>query len=125
MKRLTKKQILYLHEELMQQTGGTAGMRDDALLEAALAAPFQSYGGQFVYPTLVGQAARLGYGLTRNHPFVDGNKRIGVHAMLVFLALNGVELEYTQKELSDLFLGVAAGTISCDMLTQWIIEHQQ
>lgn len=74
-------------------------MRDDGLLEAALAAPFQSYDGQPVYPALAGQAARLGFGLVQNQPFVDGNKRAGAHVMLVFLALNGVDLVYTQQEL--------------------------
>ncbi|MBQ7061424.1 MAG: type II toxin-antitoxin system death-on-curing family toxin, partial [Clostridia bacterium] len=68
---------------------------------------------------------RLGYGLIMNHPFVDGNKRIGAHAMLVFLALNGIELDYTQDELSDMILGVAAGGSGFEQLLKWIIGHQQ
>lgn len=66
----------------------------------------------------------MGYGLIKNHPFVDGNKRIGAHAMLVFLALNGIELEYTQKELSDIILKVAAGECGFDDLLKRIIGHQ-
>ena len=66
----------------------------------------------------------MGYGLIKNHPFVDGNKRIGAHAMLVFLALNGIELEYTQEELSDIILKVAAGESVFDDLLKWIIGHQ-
>jgi death-on-curing protein len=90
--KLTKKQILMLHSQLIQETGGSDGLRDEGLLESALEAPFQSYGDQDLFPTVQAKAARLGYGLIKNHPMVDGNKRIGTHAMLVFLALNGVEL---------------------------------
>lgn len=125
MKHLTKQQVLCLHEQLLAQTGGNPGVRDEGLLEAALAAPFQSYDGQLVYPSLAGQAARLGFGLVQNHPFVDGNKRVGAHVMLVFLALNGMELVYTQQELADLFLGIAAGRVSCEEVSLWITEHQE
>ena len=77
-----------------------------------------------MYPTLQAKAARLGYGLIKNHCMIDGNKRIGTHAMLVFLALNGTELSYTQKELYETILGVAAGTITYEGLLEWILEHQ-
>ena len=68
---------------------------------------------------------KLGFGLIRNHAFIDGNKRIGTHAMLVFLSLNGIELTYTQSELSNLILAVAAGTQSFDDMVKWVIEHQE
>ena len=84
MKRLSKKQILMLHTQLIQQTGGSDGVRDYNLLDSAL----ESFGGEDLYPTLQAKAARLGYGLIKNHCMIDGNKRIGTHAMLVFLALN-------------------------------------
>ncbi len=71
-----------------------------------MAALFQSYGGEDIYPSVQQKAAGLGYGLVQNHAFNDGNKRIGAHAMLVFLALNNVELTYKQTELSDVFLGI-------------------
>jgi death-on-curing protein len=122
--KLTKKQILMLHSQLIQETGGSDGLRDEGLLESALEAPFQSYGDQDLFPTVQAKAARLGYGLIKNHAMVDGNKRIGTHAMLVFLALNGVELEYTQKELYEEIMGVAAGKIEYDQLLIWILEHQ-
>jgi death-on-curing protein len=122
--KLTKKQILMLHSQLIQETGGSDGLRDEGLLESALEAPFQSYGDQDLFPTLQAKAARLGYGLIKNHAMVDGNKRIGTHAMLVFLVLNGVELEYTQKELYEEILGVAAGKIEYEQLLNWILEHQ-
>ena len=87
MKKLSKKQILMLHTQLIQQTGGSDGVRDYNLLDSALENPFQSFGGEELYPTIQAKAARLGYGLIKNHCMIDGNKRIGTHAMLVFLAL--------------------------------------
>lgn len=93
---LNKRQVLLLHSRLIAETGGIDGVRDDGLLESSLNAPFQSFGGIDVFPSIQQKAARLGYGLIKNHAFVDGNKRIGTHAMLVFLALNNIELEYTQ-----------------------------
>ena len=124
MKQLTKRQVLLLHEQLLQEFGGTAGIRDDGLLESALAAPFQTFGGQSLYPSVQAKAAQLGFGLVCNHPFVDGNKRIGAHVMLVFLALNGIELSYTQQELIDIIFAVVADRANKTDLLQWIIQHQ-
>ena len=81
------EQILMLHTQLIEQTGGSNGVRDYNLLESAVETPFQSFGGKELYPTIQAKAVRLGYGLIKNHPMIDGNKRIGAHAMLVFLAL--------------------------------------
>ena len=124
MKRLSKEQVIALHNALVDATGGTTGLRDEGLLESALNTPFQSFGDTDVYPSIQQKGARLGFGLIKNHAFLDGNKRIGAHAMLVFLALNGVELEYTQKELSDMVLSVASGELSFDDMVKWVIEHQ-
>ena len=122
--KLTKEQILMLHSELIKMTGGSDGIRDIGLLESALETPFQSYGGEELYPSIQAKAARLCYGLVKNHAMVDGNKRIGVHAMLVFLFVNGYELEYTQKELSDLILDVAADKKQYEDILQWLLVHQ-
>ncbi len=84
MKILSKQQVLKLHEILIAQSGGSPEIRDDGLLESALNAPFQSFDDTDLYPSLLEKAARLGYGLINNHPFVDGNKRIGTHTMLVY-----------------------------------------
>lgn len=124
MKKLSKKQILMLHTQLIQQTGGSDGVRDYNLLDSALENPFQSFGGDELYPTIQAKAVRLGYGLIKNHCMIDGNKRIGTHAMLVFLALNGIELKYTQKELYETILDVAAGKIEYEDLLQWVLNHQ-
>lgn len=122
--KLTKEQILLLHTQLIEITGGSDGIRDIGLLESALESPFQSYGGVELYPSIQAKAARLCYGLVKNHAMIDGNKRIGCHAMLVFLALNGYEVEYTQKELSDLILDVAADRKQYEDILQWLLTHQ-
>lgn len=122
---LSKNQIIKLHSQLIQETGGTDGIRDEGLLESVLAAPFQSFSGTDIYPSLQQKAARLGYGLVKNLAFIDGNKRIGAHVMLVFLALNKIELSYTQDELSDTFFKIASGELSQQDLLHWIIIHQE
>ena len=124
MKKLTKEQILMLHNELIRETGGSGGLRDEGPLDSALNAPFQGFGDVDSFPSLQQKGARLGYGLICNHAFVDGNKRIGAHAMLLFLSLNGIELEYTQNELSDMILDVAAGNLRFEDMVKWIIKHQ-
>ncbi len=120
---LSKDQILLLHKQLIKETGGSEGIRDEGLLDAAINAPFQSFNGKDIFLTVEEKAARLGYGLVRNHAFVDGNKRIGAHAMLVFFVLNGVELTYTQDELSDVFLNIASGEYKYEDLLSWAREH--
>lgn len=124
MKILNKRQILMLHQHLVEETGGSPGLRDEGLLDSTLNAPFQVFGDTSAYPSLQQKAARLCYGLVKNHPFIDGNKRIGAHAMLVFLAVNGLELSYTQQELSDIILQVAAGEKGYDDLLVWLLAHQ-
>lgn len=122
--RLTKEQIIILHSQLIESTGGCDGIRNDGLLDSALESPFQSFAGEELYPSIQAKAARLCYGLVKNHAMLDGNKRIGAHTMLVFLALNGYELEYTQKELSGLILDVADGKSGYEDILAWILEHQ-
>ncbi|MDR0897310.1 MAG: type II toxin-antitoxin system death-on-curing family toxin [Oscillospiraceae bacterium] len=125
MRRLSKRQIVMMHAQLVADTGGAQGIRDENLLESALAAPFQGFGDADAFPSLQQKAARLCLGLVMNHPFVDGNKRIGAHAMLTFLALNGIALSYRQEELSEVILRLAAGNIGYDQLLQWLIVHEQ
>lgn len=122
--RLTKEQVLMLHVQVIEATGGCDGVRDESLLDSALESPFQSFAGEELYPSIQAKAARLCYGLVKNHAMMDGNKRIGVHVMLVFLTVNGYELEYTQKELSDLILDVADGESGYEDILAWILEHQ-
>ena len=121
---LSKQQILLLHSQLISETGGSDGLRDVGLLESAINSPFQQFENEDLYPTIHQNAARVCFGLVNNHPFIDGNKRIGAHVMLVFLALNGIELEYTQDDLSSTILKLASNEISYQQLTKWIINHQ-
>ena len=124
MRRLSKEQILLLHTQLIEEFGGTDGVRDYNLLDSALETPFQSFAGVELYPTIQAKAARLGYGLIKNHTMLDGNKRIGVHTMLIFLALNGIEMKYTQKELYETVLSVAEGSLEYEDLLRWVLDHQ-
>lgn len=121
---LSQKQIIMLHTQLIKATGGTDGIRDYGLLESALIAPFHSFAATDMFPSIQQKAARLCYGLVKNHAFIDGNKRIGAHAMLVFLALNKIELDYTQEELTSIILNVASSKCNFNDLLDWIIEHQ-
>lgn len=113
-----------MHEQLIKETGGMQGIRDEGLLESAISAPFQSFGDEDIYPSIQQKAARLGYGIIKNHCFIDGNKRIGTHAMLVFLSLNGIELDYTQEELYQIILSVAAGDSDDKILLKWLLDHE-
>lgn len=124
MKLLTKRQILLLHRQLIEETGGSPGLRDEDLLESALSAPFQEFASYSPYPTVQQKAARLGYSLVMNHAFLDGNKRIGAHAMLTLLALNGIEITCTQEELAAVILEVAAGQKDYEGLLAWLLDHQ-
>ncbi len=121
---LSKSQILMMHKSLVEETGGLDGIRDEGLLDSAINAPFQRFDNTDLFPSIQQKAARLGYGLIKNHAFTDGNKRIGAHTMLVFLALNGIELDYKQEELYTTILNLADGKLELNDLTKWIIEHQ-
>ena len=121
---LSKQQLIAIHDQIVLATGGTTGIRDEGLLDAAIAAPWQTFGGNELFPSLEEKAARLGYGLVNNHPFIDGNKRIAAVATLEILALNGVNLSYSQSELSDIFLEVAAGQSNHGVLLEWIKSHK-
>lgn len=123
MKIITKKQIIMLHDQLISETGGTPGLRDEGLLESALFAPFQLFGNEELYPSIIEKAARLGFGLVKNHAFIDGNKRIGAHAMLIFLALNEIETDYTQDDLVNIILGVASGQNDYSDQLGWVRVH--
>ena len=122
--RLTKEQVLILHTQLIESTGGCDGIREEGLLDSALETPFQSFAGEELYPSIQSKAARLCYGLVKNHAMLDGNKRLGAHTMLVFLAVNGYQLEYTQRELSDVILDVADGKKGYEDILTWILAHQ-
>jgi death-on-curing protein len=120
MRLLTLGEVVELHERLLAQSGGGAGLRDLGLLESALAQPRATFGGADLHPTIVDKAAALGFALVANHPFVDGNKRIGHAAMEVFLVLNGFEIDATVDDQEQTILAVASGMMDRDGLSLWL-----
>ena len=121
---LTVSEILRLHQKLLDATGGLSGTRDLGLLESAVYSANQVFGEEEAYPTVEQRAARLAYAITQNHPFVDGNKRIGAFALLIFLDVNGVAMEYSDDDLIALGLGMADGTLDYEDVLGWIVKHK-
>ncbi|MCL2513395.1 MAG: type II toxin-antitoxin system death-on-curing family toxin [Oscillospiraceae bacterium] len=118
---LSKVQIKYLHKKLLDATGGLDGIRDEALLDSALAAPFHTFDGEDLYPSITAKIARITYGLINNHPFVDGNKRIGAYAMLVLLELNHIKADFTDDDIISIGLELADGKMDDKQLLNLIL----
>lgn len=121
--KFSKDKVLLLHRLIAEETGGSVGVRDEALLESALEGAFAGFGGQEFYPTKEEKGARLGYTLISNHAFVDGNKRIGMYVMLTFLEVNGIRVSCTNEEVVAVGLGVADGSMSYEALLEWVRNH--
>lgn len=120
---LSVEQILDLHAFQIKQYGGSAGLRDRGDLEAAAARPAMTFGGEDLYEDLAGKAAALMHSLVMNHAFVDGNKRVGAHAALVFVRINGHEPTMTPKDLEETTLAVARGEMDIEPLTIWLRQR--
>lgn len=120
--KFTKDRILILYKILVEATGGTFGIRDESLLQSAIDAPYQTFGGVELFPTIIEKAARLGYGLVSNHPFIDGNKRIGIYVMLIFLEVNGIIIEFSDKEIEYIALDVASSKIHYEELKEILLN---
>ncbi|HGA1150855.1 TPA: type II toxin-antitoxin system death-on-curing family toxin [Streptococcus suis] len=123
MKVLTVEQVIELHTRLIQATGGLDGVRDVGLIEFSLSSAFSTYFGVEKYPSIEEKAARLCYSLVNNHAFLDGNKRIGVFVMIIFLELNGIVLNQTDDEIVKLGLGVASSELDYDAILEYIRNH--
>ena len=124
---LTKEQVLLLHKAIYDRYGGSFGVRDEGLLDSALEAPFQTFAGEDLYPGDMDKIVRFGYGLIGNHPFHDGNKRIGALVLLTLLELNGYKINATNKEFADIIYGVASGSEGkdCEDLLNWVKDHTE
>lgn len=120
---ITKEQIFSLYEMLLQKTGGSSVVVNESLMDSAVNSIWQTFDGVELYPTLEEKGARLGYSLVRNHSFADGNKRIGILAMLTFLSVNGVEISCTDEELVETGLNLASGLMDSEALLAWLREH--
>ena len=117
---LSLKEVLELHRYLIENTGGAAGVRDLGLVESAVAQPLMTFGGEDLYPDVIEKASALGFSLIKNHPFLDGNKRIGHAALETFLVLNGYEINAPVDEQERIILSVAAGALDRAEFTEWL-----
>lgn len=121
--KFSKEKVLLLHKLIAEETGGSVGVRDEALLESALESAFAGFGDKEFYPTKEEKGARLGYTLISNHAFVDGNKRIGMYIMLTFLEVNGIRMDCTNDEVYQTGMCVADGTMGYEALLMWVKNH--
>ncbi len=119
------EQVIKLHSSLIAKTGGMDGIRDENLLDSALKSPFQTFDGNELYPDIFDKASQLCYSLVENHPFADGNKRIGVHLTLLFLKINNENIEYSQAELIEFGLNIASGKMNKDDIKAWFLNHRK
>lgn len=122
--KFSEDKVLLLHQLLIQETGGSAGVRDEGLLNSALEGAYATFDGVELYPSKEEKAARIGYTLIANHAFVDGNKRIGMYIMLSFLEVNGIKMCPSNADVVQAGLGVASGSMKYDDLLAWVNEHK-
>lgn len=120
---LSNEQVKRLHQKLISETGGIDGLRDEGLLDSALASAFHTFDGEELYPSTVAKIARIAYSLICNHPFVDGNKRIGTYVMLVLLELNHIQAEFSDEDIIQIGLEVASGVMNDAQLLNFILAH--
>ncbi len=120
---LSLAEVLELHRSVIDRWGGASGIRDLGALESALAQPRQSFAGQDLYPDVTSNTTALCFSLVLNHPFVDGNKRIGHAAMETFLIVNGYEIRATVDEQERVMLDLAAGILSRGVFAEWVKQH--
>jgi death-on-curing protein len=123
--KLDTTQVLFLHSLMCKETGGSSLLRDTGALESAIYHAYASFEGRDLYPSIEEKAARQAYGIIRNHPFLDGNKRTGLFVMLIFLEFNGVKLNFSQNELVKLGIGIADGCIDSGLIIKWIFKHKR
>ena len=120
---LSLEQVLDLHRRQLRRFGGPAGLRDRGALESAVARPQMTFGGEDLYPEIEDKAAALMHSLVMNHPFVDGNKRVGAHASLMLLLANGVEPTFSPAELTAITLATARGEVNAEALSIWLRQR--
>lgn len=123
--KFSQEKVLLLHKLITEETGGDPNIRDFALLESALESAFQTFGGNELYPSKEEKGARLGYALISNHAFVDGNKRIGMYVMMIFLEVNGIKIDPTVDDVARVGLAVASGKMKYNDLLEWIIDNKK
>ena len=120
---ITADDVIALHSLVTKKIGGIDGLRDRSVLESAVSAPLQSFGGTDLFPGDFDKIARLGFGLASNHAFLDGNKRIGAMVVQLLLKWNGYALQLREGELADMFISIASGAANETDLSKWIQQH--
>ena len=120
---LTRRLILAIHRDQIENYGGTKGLRDEAMLESALEQPPATFGGKLLHQTVFDQAAAYLFHLVQNHPFVDGNKRVAFAAMDVFLRLNNLQLQLSDDDAVELVLRTATGELEKDSIGDLLRKH--
>lgn len=120
---LYPKQIIYLHKKIISETGGSHGVRDKGLLESALYRPQATFWGQDLYSDVFSKTAALGHAIVKNHPFLDGNKRVGFEAMRLMLRLNGFDIKASINKKFNFIVGIAEGKWSEQNITDWLQKH--
>ncbi|SHJ97382.1 death on curing protein [Clostridium cavendishii DSM 21758] len=124
MKSITYSDLLYIHEKTIVAHGGSKGIRDAELIKSALELSLSTFGGEELYKTIEEKISVTSYSLIKNHGFIDGNKRVGIVALRLLCKINNINLKYTQNELTNLGLGVAAGNIDKEQIKAWILDHK-
>jgi len=122
---LYPKQVLYLHQEIMERSEVSAGVRDQGLLESAVYRPQASFGGEDLYPDLFSKAAALGHSIIKNHPFVDGNKPTGFEAMRLLLRLNGYDIQASLNAKFNFVLAIAEGELKEQAIADWLKQNSR
>jgi len=120
---VTIAEVLETYQRVMQESGGLMGIHDFGALESALAQPYMTFDGNELYPSLAEKAAALGFSLIQNHPFIDGNKRIGHAVMALFLAMNNFRIDATIDEQYEIIMSVASGNLEREDFTTWLSNH--
>jgi death on curing protein len=120
MRYLTLIEVLELHRRIIEQSGGTSGVRDIGLLESAISQPRMTFDKEDLYPNLMEKAAALGFSIIMNHPFVDGNKRTGHAATETFLVLNEVEINASVDEQERVVLAIASSKLEREAFAEWL-----
>jgi len=123
MRYLSLPEVLEIHRRVLAQSGGAGGVRDLGAIASALTQPAMTFGGEELYPTIEAKASAICFSLVMNHPFVDGNKRVGHAAMETFLVLNGYELRAEVEDAEGVILQLAAGRLTRAEFVDWVTAH--
>ena len=125
MRRISVANIILVHHKLIDQTGGSHGVRDISLVDSAISRAFATFDGNDLYEMTDDKIAATTFGLVNNHGFIDGNKRVGIAVMLLLLKLNGYTLQYSQEELIIMGISIADGSMDELGIKKWINQHKK